>query len=171
MHADKYKLAVMTNLLGGGMSSRLFIEVRERRGLAYYIRASNEMYLDVGNFVTQAGVDIKRIDDAIKVILEQLGTIAQVPVKPEELKKTKENMKGKLILELEDSRNTAGLFSTNELLENEIRTPEEIMKLIDEVTAFDIRKTAREIFIEKNLNLAIIGPYKEEEKFLNLLKF
>jgi len=80
-------------------------------------------------------------------------------------------MKGKLILELEDSRNTAGLFSTNELLENEIRTPEEIMKLIDEVTAFDIRKTAREIFIEKNLNLAIIGPYKEEEKFLNLLKF
>jgi len=73
MHPDKYILGVLTSILGGGMSSRLFIEVRERRGLAYYVRSSNEQYTDVGNFVTQAGVDVGRIDDAVKVILEEFA--------------------------------------------------------------------------------------------------
>src|SRR3989338_64580 len=168
---DRYKLGVLTNILGGSMSSRLFIEVRERRGLAYYIRANNEMYTDVGNFVTQAGVDIKRIDDAIRVILEQFDKIKTEKVAEEELNKAKENLKGKLILELEDSRNVAGLFATSELLEDKIRTPEEIIKLVEEVAAEDVKNMAKEIFIEKNLNLAVIGPYKEEAKFQKLLKF
>ena len=128
------------------------------------------MYTDVGNFVTQAGVDIKRIDDAIRVILEQFDKIKTEKVAEEELHKAKENIKGKLILELEDSRNVAGLFATSELLEDKIRTPEEIIKLVDEVKGEDIVNIAKQIFIEKNLNLAVIGPYKEEERFQKLLK-
>lgn len=169
-HPDRYKLGVMTNVLGGGMSSRLFIEVRERRGLAYYIRSSNEMYADVGNFVVQAGIEIKSIEEAIKVILEQFDKIKQEKVTEAEMNKAKENMKGKLILELEDSRSMAGLFGTAELLEGEIHTPAEIIKRVDEVTADDINKIARDIFLEKTLNLAVIGPFKEEEKFQQLLK-
>ena len=170
IHPDRYKLGVLTNILGGGMSSRLFIEVRERRGLAYYIRANNEMYFDVGNFVTQAGVELKSIDDAIKVILEQFERVKKNKVDDEEMNKAKENLKGKLILDLEDSRNMAGLYGTAELLEKEVHTPEEIIKKIDEVRAGDIMKIAKDIFIEKNLNLAVIGPYKEEGKFQQLLK-
>ena len=167
---DRYKLGLLTNILGGGMSSRLFIEVRERRGLAYYVRSSNEMYTDVGNFVTQAGVDTKRIDDAIKVILGEFSRIREEPIKAEELKKAKENLKGKLILDLEDSRNVAGLFASAELLEDKVRTPEEIMKNVDKVTAEEVMETARNIFKEQTLNLAIIGPYKEEERLKKLLK-
>ena len=169
-HPDRYKLAVMGNILGGSMSSRLFIEVRERRGLAYYIRAHSEMYTDVGNFVTQAGVDIKRIDDAVRVILEQFDRIRTEKVGGEELNKAKENIKGKLILDIEDSRNMAGLYATTELLEGEIRTTGEIIKRINQVTVDDVTEVAKNIIIEKNLNLAVIGPYKDEVKFQNLLK-
>ena len=169
-HPDRYKLGVLTNILGGGMSSRLFIEVRERRGLAYYVRSNDEMYTDVGNFVTQAGVDVKRIDDAIKVILQEFDKIREKGVKEKELKKAKENIKGKLILELEDSRNVAGLFASAELLEDRIKTPEEIMRKVDRVTAEDVRATAQNVFKEETLNLAVIGPYKNEERFLKLLK-
>ena len=169
-HPDRYKLSVLGNILGGGMSSRLFIEVRERRGLAYYVRSGNELYEDVGNFVTQAGIDIKRIDDAIKVILEQFDKIRTEKVSEEELTKSKENMKGKLILEIEDSKSLAGLLAQSELLEGGVKTPDEIIGEIDKVTAEDIKKLAQRIFIEKTLNLAVIGPHKDEERFIKLLK-
>lgn len=169
-HPDRYKLGVLTNILGGGMSSRLFIEVRERRGLAYYIRSSNEMYFDVGNFVTQAGVDVSRIDDAIRVILDQFNRLKSEKVSQKELVKAKENLKGKLILELEDSRNVAGMLATSLLLEGKARTPEEIIKEVDKVSVDEIEKTARDIFKEETLNLAVIGPYKEKERFQKLLK-
>lgn len=169
-HPDKYKLGVLTSILGGGMSSRLFIEVRERRGLAYYIRSQNEQYQDVGSFVTQAGVDVARIDDAIKVMLEQFVAIAQKSVTEEELNKAKEYMKGRFILELEDSRSMASLYASDELLENEIKTPDQILAKIDEVTASDVQKVAADIFKQTTLNLAVIGPYKDEAKFQKLLK-
>lgn len=170
-HPDRYKLGVLTAILGGGMSSRLFIEVREKRGLAYYVRSNNEQYQDVGNFVTQAGVDVVRIDDAIKVMLSEFVKISQKPVSSEELTKAKELLKGRLILELEDSRSVAGLFATTLLLEDEVRTPDEILKQVDMVTAGDVQKIALDIFRQKSLNLAIIGPYKEEERFKKLLAF
>ncbi len=168
-HISRYKLGVLTSILGGGMSSRLFIEVREKRGLAYYIRSSNEQYKEVGNFVTQAGVDVQRIDDAIKVMLEQFQKIKEEKVKDEELNKAKEYLKGRFTLELEDSRNIASLYATSDLLEDRIKKPEEIMKKIDEVTITDIQTVAKEIFRQNTLNLAIIGPYKDEAKFQTLL--
>lgn len=168
---NRYALGVMTNILGGGMSSRLFIEVREKRGLAYYVRSSNEMYTDIGNFVTQAGVDVARIDDAIKVILSQFKRISETPVSDEELTRAKENLKGRLTLELEDSRSVASLLATAQLLEGQVRTPEEILAHVDAVTMLDVQKVAREIFVENHLNLAVIGPYKEEGRFKKILKF
>lgn len=169
-HQGRYNLGLLTAILGGGMSSRLFIQVREKRGLAYYVRSGNEMYQDVGNFVTQAGVDVVRIDDAVKVMLAEYQKIAQEKVTQKELDKGKEYLKGRFTLELEDSRNVAGLFAASDLLEDKIRTPEEIMREIDKVTVDDIQKCAGEIFVEKNLNLAIIGPYKDEERFKKLLR-
>lgn len=170
-HPKRYALAVLTAILGGGMSSRLFIQVREKRGLAYYVRSSNEEYTDVGNFVTQAGVDVKRIDDAIKVMLDEFGKIAAEKVTEEEMVKAKEFLKGRFILDLEDSKSVAALFATTEILEGRVRTPEEIMRKIDQVTIDEIQKVAFDIFRKETLNLAIIGPYKEEERFKKLLKF
>lgn len=168
---NRYKLGVLTSILGGGMSSRLFIEVREKRGLAYYVRSSNEQYVDVGNFVTQAGVDVVRIDDAIKVIVEEFQKIASENVSAEELVKAKEYLKGRMTLELEDSRTVASLFGSDELLEGETRTPKEIMEKIDSVSVKDVRDIAADIFVENKLNLAVIGPFKSEERFKKLLTF
>lgn len=170
-HPSRYKLGVLTAILGGGMSSRLFIQVRERRGLAYYVRSSNEEYVDVGNFVTQEGVDVGRIDDAIKVSLEEFVKISENKVKEGELVKAKEFLKGRFILDLEDSRSVAALFASTEVLEDKIKTPEEIMKKIDEVTIEDVQNVAKDIFRQDWLNLAIIGPYKDEERFRRLLAF
>ncbi|MCL4339200.1 insulinase family protein [Patescibacteria group bacterium] len=169
-HVNRYKIEVLSAILGGGMSSRLFIQVREKRGLAYYVRSSSEEYIDVGNFVTQAGVDVARIDDAIKVMLEEFVKITKEKVTREEIVKAKEYIKGRFTLELEDSKSVAALFATTEVLENTVRTPEEIMKHIDEVTIEDVQEVAKDIFKENSLNLAIIGPYKEEERFTKLLK-
>lgn len=170
-HKDRFPLGVMTSVLGGGMSSRLFMEVREKRGLAYYVRSSNEQYIDVGNFITQAGVDVVRIDDAIKVSLAEFAKIAGTVVSDQELNKAKEYLKGRLTLELEDSRSVASLLGTADLLEDEIKLPKEIMEEIDAVTAQDVQNVAKDIFKEDMLNLAIIGPYKDEERFKSLLKF
>ena len=145
------------------------MEVREKRGLAYYVRSQNEQYHDVGNFVTQAGIDTVRIDDAVKVTLGEFVKMKEKEVGDEELKKAKEYLKGRLTLELEDSRSVAGMLGTSELLEEKIRLPKEIMSKIDEVNATDIKKVAGDIFKSETLNLAIIGPYKNKERFKKIL--
>ncbi len=173
-HPDRYALGVLATILGGGMSSRLFIAVRERRGLAYYVHAVSENYADVGHFVTMAGVDLVKIDEAIRVILEEYKKL-QVPnsdskITKEELAKAKEFLKGRLILELEDSKNMASIFGTSEVLENRIKTPEEIIALIDKVTLHDLSRVAEDIFRKEKLNLAVIGPFKDGQRFEKLLK-
>lgn len=170
--ARRYALHVLSVILGGGMSSRLFIEVREKRGLAYYVHSGVELYLDTGNFVTQAGVDVKRVAEAIAVILKEYSGIKDgtAPIQDAELKKAKESIKGHLILELEDSRDVATFYATQQMLKREIVMPDEYMQRIDNVTIKEVEEVAREIFNEKRMNLAIIGPYKEEEKFKKLLR-
>lgn len=171
-HPKQYALEVLAAILGGGMSSRLFIQVRERRGLAYYVRSDVEHYLDVGGFTTQAGIDVKRIDDAITVMLEEYFGIADgsKPIYDEELSKAKEYLKGRLTLELEDSRSVAGLYATQYTLKRKARTPEEIIAKTDTVTKEEAVAVAREIFDRKKLNLAIIGPYKDASRFEKLLE-
>ncbi|HEX7455966.1 MAG TPA: pitrilysin family protein [Candidatus Nanoarchaeia archaeon] len=169
-HKNHYKVAVLNAILGSSMSSRLFIQLRERRGLAYYVRSSFEEYHDVGSFVAQAGVTPKKIGEAVKIVIAEFAKISQESVGGEELKKAKEHIKGRLVLELEDSREVASLFGTQQLLEGKVRTTDEMFKKVDEVTESDIQKVASDIFKNKGLNLAIIGPYKDEAKFEKILK-
>jgi len=168
-HKNRYELTVLNAILGASMSSRLFIQVRERRGLAYYVRTGVEEYYDTGYFVAQAGVEPKNINEAVKVTLGEFQKISVESVSEKELSKAKEYIKGKLILELEDSKDVAAMFGMQQLLENKIRTPEEIMEKIDRVTADDIKEVAKDIFRNEKLNLAIIGPYKEEGEFVKIL--
>lgn len=170
---DRYKLSVMSTILGGGASSRLFDEVREKRGLAYYCRSSSDQYVDVGHFVTQSGVVLSKIDEAIKVILEQFYVLStrKRPITKSELARAKELLKGHLILSLEDSRNVAGMYGSDELIEEEITTTEEVIAKIEGVSAEDAQKVAEDLFKTEKLNLAIIGPYRDPERFKSLLKF
>ena len=168
---DRYKLAVLNAILGSSMSSRLFIQLRERRGLAYYVRSGNEEYYDAGSFASQAGVEPKNINEALKIVLSEFAKIAVEKPGEEELKKAKESLKGRLVLELEDSREVSTMAGLQELLEGKIRTPETIMAEVDKVSAEDVVEVAKKIFVNKGLNLAIIGPFKEEGQFIKDLKF
>lgn len=172
-HPERYNLAVMTTVLGGGASSRLFEEIREKRGLAYYCRSSNDQYPDVGHFVTQSGIVLSKIEEAIKVIVNEFYLIANSkrPVTKDELQRAKELLKGHLILSLEDSRNVAGFFGSDLLIEKKVRTLDEILEKLDKVVVDDVVRVASDIFKQEKLNLAIIGPYEDEEKFKKLLAF
>ncbi|MEK7605595.1 MAG: pitrilysin family protein [Patescibacteria group bacterium] len=172
-HPDKYPLSVLASIMGGGMSSRLFDEVREKRGLAYYVRSSSDEYVDCGTFVSTAGIDPKRVIDALEVIVEQYGLIASGSLKitPEELKKAKEYMKGHLVLELEDSRSVSTFYGHQELLEKDVLNPDQILKLIDNVTVDEIDAVGKKYFVADGLNLALIGNYEDEDKLKELLKF
>ncbi len=173
-HPDRYAIGVLASILGGGMSSRLFIAVRERRGLAYYVHSMAEHYADVGHFVTLAGVDLNKIEEAIKVILDEYSSLSKNgsagKITKEELLKAKEFLKGRMILELEDSRAVAGVYGTAELLEGQVRTPEEILAKIDKVSLEDLKRVSETIFTPEKLNLAVIGPFKDGQKFQKLLK-
>jgi predicted Zn-dependent peptidase len=165
LHPDRYAIDVLSTILGGGMSSRLFIQVRERRGLAYYVHSQAEHYVDVGHFFTVAGVDLLKIDEAIQVIINEYDKLAEkIDVSEDELARAKEFLKGRLVLEIEDSRFLASVFAVGELLEGKIKTPEEIMAKIDAVTLKDLRRVASDIFKKEKLNLAVIGPYKDNLK-------
>lgn len=170
-HQDQYALSVLAAVLGGGMSSRLFHEVREKRGLGYYVRTNSEHFNDAGYLVSFAGVDPKRVEDAIKVIIDEYRKfISDGKVSKQELNKAKEFMKGHLVLELEDSRSVSGFFAQQELLEKKIKTPEEIIKKIDEVTAEKLDEVAKKYFVNSGLSMAIIGNFPDGQKFENLLK-
>ncbi len=162
----KYPLAVLANLLGGIMSSRLFIEIREKRGMAYYIRTVPENYTDTGYLVTHAGIDNKRVGEAIKIILKEYQKLREKKVPKDELQKAKDNIKGHLYLGLETSDAWAAYLGAQEILQRKISTPEEECKMIDKVSQDDILKVAREIFRPNKLNLALIGPFKDKEETL-----
>ncbi|MDD5144530.1 MAG: pitrilysin family protein [Candidatus Pacebacteria bacterium] len=170
-HPQRYTLELLGVILGGMMSSRLFTEIREKLGLAYYVKADADQDQDSGCLVAQAGVDNQRIDLAISAVLREYKKISQFKVGQEELKKAKENLKGKLALMLESSDANASFYAGQEILEKNILTPEEIFKKIDRVSAIDILKVAKDIFCPEKLNLALIGPFEDKERFIKLLKF
>ncbi len=169
-HPKRYALEILGVILGGMMSSRLFMEIREKLGIAYYIKTNVETNPDTGYLVTQAGIDNRRIEKAILTILKEYKKISQRKISQSELKKAKDYIKGKMILLLETSDAQASFYAGQELLEKRILTPEEIFKKIDKVTLNDILKVAKDIFQPKKLNLAIIGPFKDKEKLKKLLK-
>ncbi len=171
-HKDKYVLTLLSVILGGGMSSRLFISVRERLGLAYYVFSGPELYTDTGYFTTQAGVDIKNIEKVIKDILAEYKKIAQKGVTKDELKKVKDQVKSRTIMRLESSSAMASYFADQELLTGKLLTPEEKFALLDKVTVDDVQRVAKDIFKNEKLNLALIGPFKKSDKkrFEKILK-
>jgi predicted Zn-dependent peptidase len=168
-HPDRYALALLATVLGGGMSSRLFTEVRERRGLAYYVYGYNQGYTDTGTLFAQAGVDINRIDDAIRTIMAEFGRIAAEPVGSEELEKARNYAKGRLVLSLEDPKGTILFGLRSEVLENRIREPDEVLAGYDAVTAEDVQRVAQDLVRDDRLNLALIGPFEEQQRFEKLL--
>jgi predicted Zn-dependent peptidase len=168
-HPDRFALGVLATILGVGMSSRLFTQIRERRGLAYYVDCSPDFFTDSGYLVARAGVRLKKIEEVIEVTLEEFANLTKTPVTSGELRKAKEFIKGRFILSLEDSKNVASRYLNLVLLEKKIRTPEETMKLVDQVTAADIQRVAKDIFRPERFNLALIGPYQSDRRFKRLL--
>jgi predicted Zn-dependent peptidase len=168
-HPDRYALGLLGTVLGGGMSSRLFTEVRERRGLAYYVYAHQQGYTDTGTLFSQAGVDINRIDDAVQTVVGEFRRIAAEPVEPDELEKARNFAKGRLVLSLEDPKGMILFGLRNEVLEGALREPDEVLAGLDAVTLEDIQRVAQDVIRDERLNFALIGPFDEPERFEKLL--
>jgi predicted Zn-dependent peptidase len=152
------------------MSSRFFTEVREKRGLAYYVHAAAGSYTDTGTFYAGAGVDVSRIDEAITTILAELRKIADEPVPAEELEKARGYAKGRFVLRLESPQGTIQYGLRREVLEGEIEEPDDLLAHLDEVTVDDVQRVARDLFEGKRLYLALVGPFDDAERFENLLQ-
>lgn len=163
--SERFAQSVLATMLGGNMSSRLFIEVREKRGLCYYIECSSETKTDSGYLAVKAGLDHDEINQATDVILNQFKEIKQGNFSEEELQKAKDYIKGNMILNLEASDDRAMFYTGQELLRKEVLTPEEKFEKIDQITKEDLQKVAQKIFRPENLNLALIGPHQDEDKF------
>jgi len=168
-HPDRYVLQLLATVLGTGMSSRLFTEVRERRGLAYYVFGINHSYTDAGSLYSQAGVDINRADEAVETIARELRRIADEPVGPAELEKSRNLAKGRFLLQLENPQGMIMFGLRREVLEGAAVDPQEIQEGLDAVTADDIQRVAQDVIGRNGLNLALIGPFDEAEKFEQLL--
>lgn len=169
-HKNKYITKVMATLLGGAMSSRLFLALRERRGLAYYVRTSTEFYTDTGYLTTQAGVPIAKMEQAIKIILAEYRKLKTMAVPKEELERIIKMLVGKTVIFLEASDNMANWYCRQAVMEEEISTPEKYFRKLKAVKPRDIKKVAQEIFVNQGLNLAMIGPYQDSQRFRELLK-
>lgn len=166
--ADKRNaaLSLLASILGGTMSSRLFVSVREKKGLCYFVRAENSAYDDTGAFSIRSGLDKSRLKEAVKTILEEVAKIKKAGVTPRELKDAKDNFRGRLLLRLEESSNQADWYARQELLLREAKTPEERMKEIDAVTAAQVKQAANDVLDLAKMSAAAIGPFKDGKAFL-----
>jgi len=168
-HPDRYALALLGTVLGTGMSSRLFLEVRERRGLAYYVFAHNSSYTDTGTLFAQGGVDLKRADEAVKVIADEFRKLADEVVPAEELEKARALAKGRFVLQTESPNGLILFGLRREVLEGAAIEPEVLLAGLDAVTAEDVQRVAQDVIGGSGLRLALIGPFDEPEKFEQLL--
>ncbi|MDP2708993.1 MAG: pitrilysin family protein [bacterium] len=177
-HPDQAAAKLVSLILGGSMSSRLFTELRERNGLAYYVRTQDEAYTDSGYLTTQAGVPIDKLERAVKIILSQYKKITAEPVSAAELSKVKQCLIGRTTLQLESSDSVASWYARQAILlkeqsgrtAQEILTPEQYFARINQVKAEDIRRVAKKIFVSHKLNLAVIGPYQKRGELEQMLK-
>jgi len=181
-HKDKLIAKLISIILGGSMSSRLFINLRERNGLAYYVRTDTESYTDSGYLATRAGVPVDKLDKAIGIMINEYKKIKKELVKKEELDRVKDLFKGRLAIQLESSDNLTDWYSRQMVLlstiareegknniEKNIMTPDEYANKIKKITPEDIKRVANKIFVNKNLNLALIGPFTNDKKFKRLI--
>lgn len=165
------KLSVLGSILAGGMSSRLFEKLREEMGVGYYINAGNDSFSDHGFFQISAGVDKKRIEEVIEVIINECKKLKEELIPEDELKKAKEIIIGNMKFSLESTDDIASFYGGQEVLKKELISAEDKARMIREVSSSDLKKIANDIFRNDRLNLALIGPFKDKQKFLELLKF
>ena len=166
---DRYVQQMLDGILGGGMSSRLFIEIREKRALAYTVASYVDSLYDTGGFIVYAGVDNERVPSCIQGVLHELDRVRQEPVPAEELNKVKEYYKGHLLLALESSRSVAGWGGRQELLLDHIDTVDEVLERIDAVTTEEVQQLAGRLFQDSRLNLSVVGPFEDDAAFQKLL--
>jgi predicted Zn-dependent peptidase len=168
-HPDRYALQLLGTVLGTGMSSRLFLEVRERRGLAYYVYALNNSYTDTGTLASQAGVDLNRADEAVGVIADEFRKLADAPVPADELEKSRALAKGRFVLQTESPNGLILFGLRREVLEGQAVEPEELLAGIDAVTAEDVQRVAQDVIGANGMRLAVIGPFDDEDRFRSRL--
>jgi predicted Zn-dependent peptidase len=168
-HPDRYALQLLGTVLGTGMSSRLFLEVRERRGLAYYIYGLNSSYTDAGTLYAQGGVDLHRVDEAISVIVEQFRGMASDPVPADELEKARALAKGRFVLQTESPNGLLLFGLRREVLEGQAAEPAELLAALDAVTAEDVQRVAQDVIANQGMRLAVIGPFDDQARFERLL--
>lgn len=170
VHDDrKYALQVLTDILGGGMSSRLFQKIREEMGAAYYVRASDDLYSDHGLVTMSAGVQHEKLEDVIKAGLEEFARLRKEPVPEEELQRTKDHLIGNLALSLETSDELASFYGGQEVMNLPIIEMNELADRIKRVKAEEVQNLARDLFRDAGLNLSVIGPFKDKS-FRDILK-
>ncbi|MDA1337311.1 MAG: pitrilysin family protein [bacterium] len=168
-HKDRFTQEIIAAILGGGMSSRLFLEVREKLGLAYYISTSCEENPDTGFLATFAGVKNENAKKAVAVIVKEYRKLTSVKVSALELRNAKDRIKGRMALSLESSDAKAEFYGVQEILENKFSTPEELYGRIEKVRIADIQRVAKNMFTPANLNLVVVGPFKDTQTFQKLL--
>ncbi len=163
-HEDLAAASLLADILGGSMSSRLFIQVRERRGLCYSVYAAHQPLEDSGVFNIMSGLDKSRMDEAVKVIMNEVMKTTKTLVGADELRRAKDHLRGKLTLAFEDSSVQADWYAKEWIFEKKLETPEQRMRRIDRVTAADIRRVAKKIFNKKHMASAVIGPFENKAK-------
>jgi predicted Zn-dependent peptidase len=161
---DRYAFDVLTSLIGGGVSSRLFLEVRERRGLVYDIHSYGQRFADTGAFVTYAGVDPENAVEVVAEIVRQIDRVRAEAVPDDELERFKQSYRGRLLLGLEDTYSVAAWYGGQVLLRGAIQSPEEVMAAVEGITAEQVQKVARRLFTTASLRLAAIGPLDDEDE-------
>jgi predicted Zn-dependent peptidase len=155
---DRYAMAALNNVLGGGMSSRLFQEVREKRGLAYAVFSYHQGYSDAGAIKTYVGSTTGNVEEAVRVIVEQLGRVMDEAVEEEELGRTKQQLKSSTLLALESTSARMNRVGRSVITGAELLTPEEISARIEAVTPEDISRLAREHLRSEQMYLSAVGP-------------
>lgn len=169
-HPDRFALSLLSVILGEGMSSRLALELRERRGLCYDVHSYVNYFLDAGSFVLYAGVDPSNAREALAALLAELARLRDEEVPEEELARAKALARGRILLRMEDTRAVSDWLGAQELLAGHIRTVDEVAELTDAVTQEDLRRVARQLLVSDQLNLAVVGPFRSERRFLPLLR-
>jgi predicted Zn-dependent peptidase len=168
-HPQRFTVDLLNTVLGGGMSSRLFTEIRECRGLAYDIHSSTDHFRNSGALTIYAGVDPRKVEIALVAILEELSKIKQ-GVAASELTRAKELSKGRLYLRFEDSHHVALWYGIQEILKRQILGIDDVISIVDAITIDQLQEVAEEILIDSELNLAVTGPVKEGKSLRQLLK-
>jgi len=169
-HPDRYKLDLLNVVLGGGMSSRLNQELREKRGLVYDVDSYVDYYLDSGALTVYAGVDPRNAEDAVSAIMEELARLKD-SVEAPELTKVKELVKGRIMLSMEDTRSVASWAGRQEILTGRVLTVDDVMSIVDKMQTEDLADVAERLLATDRLSLAIVGPVSSEERLRDLLRF